>query len=210
MNVPSAQRLVLHAVSWQEYQTLGDVFRERGGLRQTFDRGTLELRTTGFLHEWFKEVFGRLLETLAEEFEFALHPAGQMTFQREDLERGLEPDQCYWIANERRMRGHREWNPETDPPPDLVLEIEVSRSALNRMGIYAALGVPEVWRFDGEAIHVHHLQAGAYAVVPASPTFPGIPMNEMGRFLQPDAERDFLGIVRQFRQHVSQWRGIVG
>ena len=89
---------------------------------------------------------------LAEECDRNLVSAGNMTFQREDLDRGLEPDDCYWIAHEPQMHNKLTWDPAIDPPPDLVLEIEISRSAQDRMGIYAALRVPEVWRFDGETL----------------------------------------------------------
>ncbi len=103
-------------------------------------------------HEIYKKRLGRLVEALAEECNLPIATAGEMTFQREELERGLEPDDCFWTVHERHMRALLEWNPKRDPPPDLVIEIEISRSALNRMGIYSALRVPEVWRCDGATL----------------------------------------------------------
>ncbi len=204
---PTGQRLVLRAVSWQEYIALGEVLRDRPALRMTYDRGSLEFTTTSPEHERLKKWLARVLEALAEEFGLEVATAGNMTFQREDLERALEPDDCFWIAHEEQMRTRQEWDPSRDPPPDLVLEIEVSRSALNRMGIYAALGVPEVWRCDGERIHVHLLRpSGEYREVEASPTFPGIPVAEIIPFLQQNAARGYLGMVRAFHEWVRQHR----
>jgi Uma2 family endonuclease len=131
-----------------------------------------------------------------------------MTFKREDLARGLEPDQCYWIAHEAQVRGMKEWDPISDPPPDLVIEIEISRGAQDRISIYAALGVPEVWRFDGESLFACLLQSdGAYKSFDRSPTFPAVPLREVIGFLMPSPGIDYLSAIRQFRSWV---RGLVG
>jgi Uma2 family endonuclease len=198
------QRFVLHNVSWQQYVTIGDALPDWPGLRLTYDRGALEFMTTSQEHEIYKAWLGRLVETLAEELNLAILPCGSATFRKEELERGLEPDQCYWIAHERQMRGKLAWDPQSDPPPDLVLEIEVTRSALGRMGIYAALGVPEVWRFDGETLHVHLLEGNGYRAADGSPTFPGVPVAGIVPFLRPSQELDYLGTVRAFRAWVRE------
>jgi Uma2 family endonuclease len=203
--VGSSQRFVLDGVGWPSYVTISDALPDRPRLRITFDRGRLEFMTTSSTHEILKKWLSRLIETLAEECALPWTSAGHMTFQRPELERGLEPDDCYWIAHEARMRGRLEYNAVNDPPPDLVLEIEVSRSALNRMGIYAAMGVPEVWRFDREGLHIHGLQADhTYAEIDQSLSFPRIRPSEMRPFWQPDPARDVLTILREFRSWVRQ------
>jgi Uma2 family endonuclease len=200
------QRLLLNAVSWQEYTDLGQILRDRPALRLTYDRGRLELMTTSPEHERLKKRLSRLIETLAEEFGLQIETAGNMTFARADLERALEPDDCFWIAHEAQMRTREEWDPKEDPPPDLALEIEISRSAVNRMDLYAALGVPEVWRCDGESLRVHLLQPDrTYQSSEASPTFPGIPMAEMIVFLQPNETMCYLDMVRAFREWVRRF-----
>jgi Uma2 family endonuclease len=205
------QRFLLHDVSWLAYLTIGRALGDRPALRLTFDRGTLELMTTSPEHEKSKKRLARLIETLAEEFHLPIETAGSMTFQRQDLERGLEPDDSFWIAHEPQVRGRLEWDPTRDPPPDLVVEIEVTRSALDRLGLYAALGVPEVWRFDGEAITVHQLQAdGTYRMAERSPTFPTVPLAEVARFLQPNEALDYLGVIRSFRDWVRAQVGNAG
>jgi Uma2 family endonuclease len=199
------QRVLLYNISWQDYQTIGRVLQNRPNVRLTYDRESLEIMTTSPEHEVYKKRLGRFFETLAEEFKLPIALAGNMTFQREDLERGLEPDECFWIAHEPQMRAKLEWDPSRDPPPDLVMEIEISRSALNRMSIYAALGVPEVWRFDGETLTVHLLQPdGTYQPAGHSPTFPAVSLAEIVRFLKPSETMDYLSEIRSFRVWIQE------
>jgi Uma2 family endonuclease len=199
------QRLLLDGIDWSGYEAFGEILRDRPGIRITYDRGALQIVTTSPAHEIYKKRLGRLLETLAEEAGLAIEPAGSMTFKRQDLERGLEPDECFWIAREPEMRGKLTWNAASDPPPDLVVEIEVSRSALDRLGIYASLGVPEVWCYDGSSLRVLVLEtSGDYEVSEASPAFPGFPVAEIAQFLTPDPSLDYLSMVRTFRAWVVQ------
>jgi len=194
------QRVVLFNVTWPDYEAIGEALRDRSNVRLTFDEGTLEIMTTSCTHEWFKSVSGRLVETLAEEFGFPLRPGGSMTFKRRALQRGLEPDECFWIASEPQLRGRLTWSLEDGPPPDLVVEVEVTRSALPRMKIFAALGVPEIWRFDGTSLGVYRLgDDGAYHPVGGSPTFPGIAIAQLPQFLQPNEAMDYLQTMREFR-----------
>jgi Uma2 family endonuclease len=126
-----------------------------------------------------------------------------MTFQREDLDRGFEPDNCYWIANELAIRQKLTWDAMGDPPPDLMTEIEVSRSALDRMKIFAAFGIPEIWCFDGEAIRIYLLQAdGNYQLSEHSLAFPTIPVKELAQFFPPIGNADLLSAVRAVRAWV--------
>ena len=142
--------------------------------------------TTSPRHERYKHWLGRFLETIAEELNKPIMPGGSMTFQREDLERGFEPDNCYWIANEPAVREKMTWEPEIDPPPDVAIEIEVSRSALKRMAIFAAFRIPEVWCYDGDELRIYLLQAdGAYQRSERSLAFPSIPVKELARFFPP-------------------------
>lgn len=200
---PREERVLLHNVSWQDYEQIGAILCDRPALRLTYNCGTLEIMTTSARHEMLKQRLGRFLETLAEEHNLGLLPGGSTTFKRSDLEKGLEPDQCYWIANESQMRGRAEWDAASDPPPDLVIEVEVTRSAVPRLSIYAALGVPEVWRFDSRKLQVLLLQPdGGYQATANSPTFPAVPIAEIPRFLKLEEQTGYLGVVREFRAWV--------
>ncbi len=159
--------------------------------------------TTSRRHELYKKHLARFIEIMAEELNRPFDTAGNMTFQKETLARGLEADDCFWFEHEAAMRGKLTWDANADPPPDLGLEIEVSRSVLNRMGIYAALRVPEVWRFDGQSLKVHRLQAdGSYQQQAGSQIFPGIPLDELVRFVNLAQTTDLLSVIRAFRQWI--------
>jgi hypothetical protein len=203
----SEQRLVLHNVSWQEYVAIGNILLDRPNLRMTYDSGSLEFMTLSLQHERYKKWFGRFIDVLAEELERPVDTRGQMTFQREDLEKGIEADDCFWIAHEPELRGKATWDPSVDPPPDLGVEIEMSRSALSRMAIYAALRVAEVWRFKDQTLGIYLLQPdGTYQRAEKSLSFPEIPVTELPRFLRLAESADHLTVIRQLRAWVRTFR----
>jgi Uma2 family endonuclease len=202
------QHFLISNVPWQAYVAIGNALLDRPGLRLTYDRGNLEFMTTSPRHEFYKKWLNRFIETVAEELNRPIAPGGNMTFERQDLEKGLEGDEVFWIEHEPKMRRKLTWDPVLDPPPDLALEIEVSRSVIDRLPIYAALKVSEVWTFDGTSIQVHLLQAtGTYQFCERSQIFPEIPVAEMVRFLGADQTSDYLTAVREFRGWV---RGLLG
>lgn len=194
------QRLWLDGVSWQSYLAIGSALADLPGVRLTYDEGRLEFRTTSPKHEIYKKHLARFIEILAEELNMPFATAGSMTFQNDEQLKGLDADDCFWFEHEPAMRGKLTWEVIADPPPDLGLEIEVSRSALNRMAIYAVLRVPEIWRFDGQ-LHVHRLHSdGAYRQEIESGVFPSVPLHEIASFLQMAESADILTVIRAFRE----------
>ena len=110
---------------------------------------------------------------------------GNWTLQREDRDCGLEADDCYYIQHEAQFRGRADINLEHDAPPDLAIEIESSRSVLKRLSIYEALGVPEIWRFDGARLTLLVRGAdGQYATSETSQALPQLPLAEVRRRMQ--------------------------
>jgi len=160
--------------------------------------------TTSTRHERYKYWLGRFVDTVAEELNKRMVPGGSMTFQREDVDRGFEMDECYWIANAASVRDKLTWDPAIDPPPDLAVEIEVSRSVLDRLSILAAFRVPEVWCYDGQELRVYLLQSdGTYQSSERSSSFPPIPVKELVRFFPP-AENDLLDAIASVRRWVRK------
>lgn len=191
-------RFVLHDVGWRGYETLLEIVGD-GPTRMTYDRGSVEFMSPSHDHEVFRRILGRVIDIVTEELYLPCINAGSTTWRRQDVDRGLEPDDCFYLANAGRVRG-KKIDLNVDPPPDLAIEIEISRSALDRMGIYAALGVPEVWRFDGETLRVERLQEDrTYATTAVSPSFPFLPLEEVVRFLGLAETMDHGDWGRQFR-----------
>jgi Uma2 family endonuclease len=203
IQIPSEQRLRLSGIPWETYVLFSDGLGERH-IRVTYDRGEMEVMSPSFRHENRKKLLGRLVEVLTEEMNIDIASAGSMTCRREVLERGLEPDDCYWIEHESLVRDREDIDLDVDPPPDLALEIEISRSTLNRMAIYAALCIPEVWRWDGELLRVHLLTAkGTYRQSDRSKAFPFLPLDGFSEFLvRTDVSETQL--VRSFRAWVRK------
>jgi Uma2 family endonuclease len=127
----------------------------------------LEVMTISSDHEYFKSLIGNLISRLAEEHDIPIASFGSTTFRKKALERGLEPDECYYVANERRVRGKRRLDLRRDPPPDLIVEIDVSYRHVDREAIYAAMGVPEMWRFDGKRLRAFRLVDGGWRAIAA-------------------------------------------
>jgi Uma2 family endonuclease len=177
------ERFVLWNVGWETYETLLNELRDRA-VRLTFDGSHLELMSPSRRHEVVSYLLGRLIDALTFELEIDIVSGGSMTFKRKDLLRGLEPDECYWVAHESQVRDNRELNFEVDPPPDLVIEVDITRSSLNRQDIYARLGVPELWRYDGNTLEALLLQpTGKYHASEKSLAFPFLTVSELARFL---------------------------
>ena len=138
-------RVTLQGISWDAYERLlqdvGD-----SAVRLTYDRGQLEIQMSPLLpHEKSDRFLERLVYRLADKFNKAIESGGAVTHKREDLERGLEPDACYWIEHEPEMRGKMDLDLSSDPPPDLIIEVDIHSSSIDRIDIYRELGVPEIW-----------------------------------------------------------------
>jgi Uma2 family endonuclease len=201
---PAGQRLLLSGVDWRTYRRLLRVFAGRPGLRITYDREALEITTTSPKHEHYRRLLGRFIEALTEELAIPLAGYAPMTFRR-PRRRGLEPDQCYWITHEAQMRGRDAIDFAVGPPPDLVVEIDITSSSLDRLGACASLRVPEVWRSDGGHLAFLTLQSGGtYAEAAASPTFPWLRSADVAGFLALRGQLDETSLLRQFRAWVRQ------
>ena len=206
--VSEEQHFFLSGVPWESYIAIGNALPDWPRLHITYDRGKMEFMTLSAKHEVFKFWLGHFVVIIAEELHRPIAPGGQMTLQREDLEKGIEGDNIFWIEHEPQMRCKLTWEPEVDPSPDLALEIEISRSVINRLAIYAALNVPELWSFNGTAIIIRCLQTdGTYQIAEKSKAFPEIPVAQIVPFLFPDPSTDFLTALRQFRAWVRQILG---
>jgi Uma2 family endonuclease len=197
-------RVLLRGIGWDGYETILKLVGDQP-VRLTYDQGDLELMAPSLDHEEYGSLFGRMVETVTEELRIPCRAAGSTTWRKQAKERGLEADECYYIAAFSQIRGkHKVIDLTVDPPPDLAIEIEISHSALDRMGIYAALRVPEVWRFDGEALLINHLQDdGTYAEVDKSPSLPFLHPGEIVHwFHQAEAIEDHSEWGRRFREWV--------
>jgi len=194
-------RVVLSCVSWKTYEALLKDHENSSAPRFTYDRGTLEIMSPLPDHEVDNRCLETVIDAAAEAHGFDLVMLGSTTFQREDLVRGFEADSCYYLANADIARGRKSFDLRTDPPPDLVVEIETSRSAVDKLVLYAAFGVPEVWRYDGRALTMLVLKGDAYGPSPTSRAMPRATSEAVGRLVRVGGttpRRAWLATVREW------------
>lgn len=198
---------VLHDIDWATYTRLLRAFERRRGFRLTYDRGTLEIMSPLWEHERPAYFLGRLIDVLTEELRIPCEPGRSVTLRRRRKSRGLEPDNCYWIANAPRLAGKTRLDLRVDPPPDLAIEVDITHGSLDRMGIYAALGVPEVWRVTSAGLSFNMLATGVYELGARSHSFPQVASDDLMRFLVRLGQTDSTALIAEFRVWVRQALG---
>lgn len=197
------QRVVLDNISWSTYLAiLNDAENRRG--RIAYDQGVLEIMSPSKLHENIKTLIARMIEAISEATGIEADGAGSTTFKREDLKKGFEPDECYYIKNSDAVLDKEELDLTIDPPPDLAVEIDISRASLGKFGIYQALGIPEIWRYRGEELEIHILKANEYVTVDQSEQLPGFPVQKACELLHQRAALKQSEIMRRFRKWLSE------
>ena len=198
--IPSRQKLILDNVSWDEYTRHLRNFEGRH-LRLTYDQGMLEIMTLSHEHEGLGWFLDKLVFVLTEELTLPIKGGGSTTFRKKKKHKGLEADNCYWIAHEAEVRGKTVIKLSIDPPPDLAIEVDISRSSMNRMRIYAAIKVPEVWRHDRNGLAFLVLNSlGKYDPAAVSPAFPmPITPADLLPFIAMRDHMDENAVIRQFR-----------
>ncbi len=196
-------RVVLKGVSWSTFKALlADVGDDRAW-RIAYDEGVLEIRMPLEEHEEPKRLIESFVEAIVDELEIELRSLGSLTLEREDLTRAVEPDSCFYIQNESLVRG-RNINLPNDPPPDLAIESDYTNSSVNKFTIYAAIGVPEIWRYRRESLQVYQLVDGKYEMCDRSLAFPFLPVAEIPGFIEQSRTIGQRAAVRLFRERIRE------
>jgi Uma2 family endonuclease len=178
------QRFVLGNVSWATYESLLADYTDASTPRFTYSEGMLEIMSPSSEHEELKEVLAMIADIVAEEQQVEFSRLGSTTFRRRDLKRGTEPDSCFYIQNVERIRGKNEIDLTVDPPPDLVIEVEITSPAVPKLPVYARLGVPEIWLCDGRAPRILRLAGDQYESSSRSGVLPCLTESVLSEFLE--------------------------
>lgn len=202
-HLPVGAVLVIEDVPWAEYEELVNDL-ERPGLRVSYDRGRLEIMSPGPKHERYKDHVSLLVRAFAEESDVPLETFGSTTWKRRALERGVEPDICFYVVNADRVIGRSDIDLETDPPPDVAVEIETTRASISKFPIYAALGVPEMWRYDGRRLRMYRRQVESYLETDTSVVFPDLPSSLLTEFLELCTSKGQTTALKAFRQRLRE------
>ena len=205
LDVPTGQRLLLHDVSWPEFEAILQELGEHRCSRVAYNNGLLEIMVPLPEHEDDKEIIGDLLKAFLEELDIEFRTLGSTTFKNQAMAKGIEPDQCFYLKNEPAIRGKKRLDLTVDPPPDLAMEVDIT--ARTHPETYAGLGVPELWRRSDQTIQIYQLQGGQYIEVEESPQFPGWPLKtEIPKYVEQSRVRGRNSAMRSFRQWVRERR----
>lgn len=202
IDVPPGQHVLLRDVTWQEFETIIDELGEHRATRIAYDRGVLEIMAPLPEHEDNKEIISDLVKALLEELDIEFRSLGSTTFKKQSMAQGIEPDQCFYIKNESKIRGKKRLDLTQDPPPDLALEIDIT--SRTHASIYEALKVPELWRFDKEKLQINLLQGGSYVESQQSLNFPNLPLIEIiPQYLEQSRTAGRNATLKAFRRWVQ-------
>lgn len=200
------QRVILSNVSWQTFEQLLKELGDNRASRLAYNEGLLEIMTPRGPHENNNRFIESMIGVIADELNLNLKKFGSLTMKREKKLKGAEPDSCYYLQNEPLVRSKQEIDLDNDPPPDLVLEIDIISGSLDKKPIYAAIGIPELWRYDGNRLEVFVLEPskGDYQSVSQSPTFPWMPIDIIHRFIRQSLVDGETATLRAFRVWVRE------
>ncbi|MDQ3441504.1 MAG: Uma2 family endonuclease [Planctomycetota bacterium] len=197
------QHMVLDDVSWELYEKMLREQQERH-VRITYDQGRMEIMSPLPEHEYPAHAIATFIVLLAMELDIPIGGLGSTTFRRKDQKKGLEPDECFYVQNEARVRGKKRLDLRRDPPPDLAIEIDITHRTIPKMPIYLKLGVAEVWRLDEAGLRCHLLRGGKYRVAEKGRAFPMLRVKDLEPFLRRLKRDDETTVMRAFRDWVGR------
>jgi len=195
-------RVLLDSVSWQTYSALV-AESEHAGRRMTYDQGTLEIMSPLMPHESGKRMLGRMIEMFTLLRGIEIRSSASTTFRRTDLKRGFEADESYYIQFAAHIRSKREIDLSIDPPPDLVVEVEITRSSIDKLRLFASMGIPEVWRYNGESLWIGSLREDSYIETQFSQVLPEFPLELASELLAQRYETSETELIRQFAETIA-------
>lgn len=196
---PGETRL-LQKIAWAEYKQLTEEMNEWPGIRLTYDRGSLEIMSPLPIHERYKEFLLRLVDRLSTVLEFDVESLGSTTFDQEWSVKGVEPDTCFYIANASRIIGKKQIDLNIDPPPDIVVEVDISNPSIKKLSIYEEMGVPEVWLYNEKQLRIFLLTETGYIESTASQSFPFLTSDLLTQYLEQSKTEGQSAALRAFRQ----------
>jgi Uma2 family endonuclease len=206
-HLPDGATLIIQQCTWDEYEKLVEDLAEGFHVRVSYDCGRLEIMSPLGEHERDARVIDALVRIVSEVLDLKLENYGSATWKRRRLAKGVEPDACYYVANAERVIGKRKFDLEHDPPPDIVVEIDITNESLSKFAIYAALAVPEVWRYDGKKMQFYELARKTYREITESRFLGGLQPAMLAAALEQSTTDGQTAALRAFRQQCVVYLG---
>jgi Uma2 family endonuclease len=199
-------RTILQPISWATFNNLLTELGNQRNARLTYHQAVLEIMTPLGEHENNNRFIDKLIQVLATELNLNIKSMGSLTLKQDNLQQAVEPDSCYYITQEPLVRNKQNIDLNIDPPPDLVLEIDITNTSLNKLPIYANLQVPEIWRYNGRSLQVFVLDLAKreYNQVTISPTFPQLNIEIIPQLISQSLIVGETATLKAFRDSIRQ------
>jgi Uma2 family endonuclease len=198
--LPADSTLILRYASWEDYEELLDAVGEAKGLRISYDGGTLQIMTISTKHEKYADLIKLLVGQLSLKLRIKILFFGSATMKKRRKQKGSEPDGCFYVQSADLISGKEDIDFNSDPPPDVVVEVDIHHDSLSKFPIYAALGVPEIWRYDGQALTIYHLKEDQYLTAESSQALPMLTSGTLTEFLNRSQHEDQYETLLAFEQ----------
>ncbi|MFY9225482.1 MAG: Uma2 family endonuclease [Blastocatellia bacterium] len=195
------KHIVLSNISWSTYESLLNDLADKASARLTYDQGKLEIMVPLPEHEWINRNTALIVDVIAEELNINIQRLGSTTFKSQALTRGFEPDSCFYIQHQIAIQGKKHIDLAIDPPPDLVVEIDITSSSTDKLPFYHSLGVSEIWLHNGQELTIYKIEQNNYQIANSSVAFPLLTSQEIGNFINQSRNLpslDFLKSLRAF------------
>ena len=208
LSIQQGAHLFLSNINWDEFEQILDELQEEGRLRITYYEGMLEIMVPLPGHENRKEIIGDLVKALLEELDIEFAPMGSSRFKRKLMKAGIEPDACFYVQNEAAVRGMERIDLDVSPPPDLAIEIDITSDSQIKKDSYRALGVPELWIYDGSSLEIYVLFEGQYMKTLRSQVFSNLPVSAViPNYLSRSRVEGRNALLKDFRHWVKNFLG---
>jgi len=204
--MPADSVLIQHRVGWQDYEELLDAVGEASSLRISYDEGTLQVMSPSSKHEYVTKLIERLVDRISIRQHIKVLFYGSATLKKQSEQKGAEPDACFYVQTADAVGKKDQIDFNTDPPPDVVLEIDIHHESISKFPIYAAFGVPELWRYDGDTLTIYQLRDGGYVATDASQSLPLLTSSVLTEFLARSPKEDQYDILLAFEEWLKTQR----
>src|SRR5262245_43437242 len=203
-HMPSGSVLLLENISWEGYERLLSELGDDSHVRMTYNHGRLEIISPSDKHEYLKSLLGHLMGVLTEELDLKYISISSTTLKRDRASQGTELDDCFYITDADHVIGKGELDLSVDPPPDLVVEIDISNRSQTKFTSYASLGVPEIWQYKDGQTRFYRLMEKGYQEIPVSDLFSFLTPDVVTGLLNQKYIQDFNTVKRKFRNWLRQ------
>ena len=193
------KKLILQGISWDFYEELLEEYKDSNELHFAYDNGFLEVEVPLAKHEIPIRLLSDLISIICVEKDIDIVNVGSTTFRKRAKAKGCEPDTSFYIQNERFIRGKNDIDLSKDPPPDLVIEVDVTSLSLNKLPIYAALGITEIWIYKGKNVEFLKLSDDKYTKIDYSIALPKLSSEKVTEFLEKGLSESSTKWIKEIR-----------